>query len=580
MPLKWVEYEGGGGNEGHHDVDLTWLKRLSDADLPTLESDAIDELTKARKAYNETTSPNHGPLASWVSTWERAVAEIRQEITRRKTPVDDLFAGVAGNDNKLVFDAPANTDPTLDTGHYDDGHTFGWKSPGGPAPAATGVTPEPLVTKSHVDELLNRVQPRAEPTSPSSLASTADVWAHGDYWGDGWWSYQGIWYWSDGWTVLGITNNYVWYLGYNGTWVKYMDSATYWAKVYSGWGTNVTTFVDTQVEQPTLPPNEVFTPQPTSPTLEIADAGTSTKTKVAIGGGILLACCAVAAFVLIDRGGSSTKNTSAPVVAGVTPGAQLSNSSASSGAVVAATPPPNTVLASCFQLAVSPGATMFIPTFITAPMVPGAYQVTLRTGNGDVTGSGTVASGATWAEVQLGFTRFTDITAINISGPNGPIAPGTFASQLPFPLDAAHDHPTDCDGSKLTIPVQPPSGGGADIKTQMATFLDTLANNTHSPAGVDGLMATLNRAVTDVFGVDQCRSFLATTTDPSAAFTVLDLSAPGPFDYTIGAHTTTVPDTFTVTTRHTHNGQTTQDAVHVARGSDGSLSWFTRCTSG
>ena len=36
-----------------------------------------------------------------------------------------------------------------------------------------------------------------------------------------------------------------------------------------GGGTSVSMFVDTQVEQPTLPPNEVFTPQLSRNTLEV-----------------------------------------------------------------------------------------------------------------------------------------------------------------------------------------------------------------------------------------------------------------------------------------------------------------------
>jgi len=36
-----------------------------------------------------------------------------------------------------------------------------------------------------------------------------------------------------------------------------------------GGGTSVSMFVDTQVEQPTLPPSEVFTPQASRNTLEV-----------------------------------------------------------------------------------------------------------------------------------------------------------------------------------------------------------------------------------------------------------------------------------------------------------------------
>jgi hypothetical protein len=40
----------------------------------------------------------------------------------------DLFSGLPDNSAGLVFDqAPKIGNPNLDTGHYDDGHSFGWK---------------------------------------------------------------------------------------------------------------------------------------------------------------------------------------------------------------------------------------------------------------------------------------------------------------------------------------------------------------------------------------------------------------------------------------------------------------------
>ena len=56
----------------------------------------------------------------------------------RASTLNDLFSGVSNNDNGLAFEAPGSTnggsnglgDPNLDTGHYDDGHSFGWKMKG------------------------------------------------------------------------------------------------------------------------------------------------------------------------------------------------------------------------------------------------------------------------------------------------------------------------------------------------------------------------------------------------------------------------------------------------------------------
>jgi hypothetical protein len=58
----------------------------------------------------------------------------------RASTLNDLFGGVADSNNGLVFEAPNSngdgqgggnlSDPNLDTGHYDDGHSFGWKMKG------------------------------------------------------------------------------------------------------------------------------------------------------------------------------------------------------------------------------------------------------------------------------------------------------------------------------------------------------------------------------------------------------------------------------------------------------------------
>src|SRR5581483_6369198 len=58
-----------------------------------------------------------------------------------QTP-NDLFSGIAG-DNPLVFDDPSASpaaDPSLDTGHYDDSHSFGWEKP--QTPSAPVVDPQ------------------------------------------------------------------------------------------------------------------------------------------------------------------------------------------------------------------------------------------------------------------------------------------------------------------------------------------------------------------------------------------------------------------------------------------------------
>lgn len=57
----------------------------------------------------------------------------------RASTLNDLFQGVANDDNGLQFRAPWGnqgtdgknlSDPHLDTSNYDDGHEFGWKMKG------------------------------------------------------------------------------------------------------------------------------------------------------------------------------------------------------------------------------------------------------------------------------------------------------------------------------------------------------------------------------------------------------------------------------------------------------------------
>jgi hypothetical protein len=240
---------------------------------------------------------------------------------------------------------------------------------------------------------------------------------------------------------------------------------------------------------------------------------------------------------------------------------------------------PNVVVASCQQLNVSPGSTDVVEEFIPRDLVPGQYKVTLTTGAGELSGSTTLAPGATFVEVPTHFTQFTTINRIQIDGPKGTIAPGTFESQFPFVLNAASDHATDCDGSKLKAP-SASAGPTADVAAQIKTFLADLATATHTAAGVENLVATLNRAVVDRYGLDQCRSFLNTTIDPTADFSVVDITGPSPFDYTGDGQTTTVQDVFQVQVRRTQNGQTADATIHIARNSDGTFSWFTRCKSG
>ncbi len=59
---------------------------------------------------------------------------------RQLAPIRDLFRLDWSKDGGTVFeDFGGPPDPTLDTGHYDDGHAFGWGSPARPAPSEPEV---------------------------------------------------------------------------------------------------------------------------------------------------------------------------------------------------------------------------------------------------------------------------------------------------------------------------------------------------------------------------------------------------------------------------------------------------------
>jgi hypothetical protein len=57
---------------------------------------------------------------------------------------------------------------------------------------------------------------------------------------------------------------------------------------------------------------------------------------------------------------------------------------------------------------------------------------------------------------------------------------------------------------------------------------------------VNSELKSLNAAVIDRYGTDECRSFLSTLTDPSAAVTVKAVTGPSTYDYTRGGLTTTM----------------------------------------
>lgn len=71
--------------------------------------------------YIEQSAENDGVTVLWADTQTGAGGG---RHTRKV--LNDLFTGVANSDNELEFEQRGEPDPSLDTGHYDDGHSFGW----------------------------------------------------------------------------------------------------------------------------------------------------------------------------------------------------------------------------------------------------------------------------------------------------------------------------------------------------------------------------------------------------------------------------------------------------------------------
>ena len=93
---------------------------------------------------------------------------------------------------------------------------------------------------------------------------------------------------------------------------------------------------------------------------------------------------------------------------------------------------------------------------------------------------------------------------------------------------------------------------------------------------VDFLVSRLNPAVIERFGEEACRANLTFTPDPTAAFTVKNVSAPQPYDYKTDTRTTTVPNTLFVDVDQVGGGSTQAVTVHLTP-IDGKLTWFRNC---
>ena len=93
---------------------------------------------------------------------------------------------------------------------------------------------------------------------------------------------------------------------------------------------------------------------------------------------------------------------------------------------------------------------------------------------------------------------------------------------------------------------------------------------------IDYLVSRLNPAVTDRFGVDQCRTRVMALLDPTSSYTAKSTSEPADFAYTTDGITTVVPGTLTVEVDLVEEGTTSAVSIHLTA-VDGLFTWYTDC---
>ena len=90
------------------------------------------------------------------------------------------------------------------------------------------------------------------------------------------------------------------------------------------------------------------------------------------------------------------------------------------------------------------------------------------------------------------------------------------------------------------------------------------------------LLARLHPAVITLYGQRQCETYTATLTDPTRAYRITSVSAPGTYAYSPDGRSIRVPDVLTVRVRQTAHGQRVNGPIHLAI-VDGTVRWFTDC---
>jgi hypothetical protein len=273
---------------------------------------------------------------------------------------------------------------------------------------------------------------------------------------------------------------------------------------------------------------------------------------------------------LATNGNSGTKQTATVPAGGIAVGSKPTP-----------TPPqlafaPNTVFDGCIFINPQGSTTTLGVALTVANPEPGNYTATFgQSPSGPLGGTGTATNGANPIVIPITATAFGPYDQLSITAPGGtPVQPGPLTGQLPLSLNASTDMPNGCSPTALKTPLPGTAASSADVQ-EVTTFLDGLAHDI-ATGNIDQELAALNPAVVQRYGDDQCRSFLATLTDPTAAFTVKEVTGPESFDYAGNGLTTTVPNTFYADVTAISHGQAVDQTVHVARANN-ALSFFAAC---
>jgi len=278
---------------------------------------------------------------------------------------------------------------------------------------------------------------------------------------------------------------------------------------------------------------------------------------------VALVIGAAIVFVVVDTGGTSSTGTS--------PRTEPS----------AVIPPlavgPNVVFDGCIGVNPQGSTTTLDVAFTVANPTPGTYAAVFgQTPSGSLRGTGSSAGGANPVVVPVTATMFGSYSQLSVTAPDGsPVQVGPLGMQLPLTLDASTDKPNGCEPAALKTPIPGAAVTGASIQA-VGGFLATLAHDIAS-GNVGDELAKLNPVVVDRYGASQCRSWLSTLDDPTAAFTVKAVSGPYAYDYDSNGLSRMVFTTYYVDATRIVKGQPVDQVVHVAKSSSGSLSWFTAC---